>query len=255
MDVIKLCTHVTGFFPSRSVGRLQKLYEGFWTGLSVILLLATLLTFVFGQKFINFTSLSSIVGASQSLAIVSRLTFSTASFGIRKKCYLNLLDEAKQVNKWGKAILLKSKTHILSDAVISRQETFVYFFMPLILMIASNFNKIILPHLYFNLKAVKYVNQSFLLKQNSTVGVQPDSLKLDANKIVLCLSIGAVVIASFVGLKQKCLDFLLFKMYLQVIRETRILREALQDTFSDKRAFFQKFSLTNWLRYKEKLVR
>lgn len=250
MDIINICTQLTGFFPSKSVGSFKKAYELIWA----VLLFSIPIVALYGATTMPSYKLVEIITAIQGPALAFRLSFCVTFFYLRKARYVELLEEKREVRNWMKMLVFKSdaSTKVLQKS--SQTYTAItFFYMPFFTSVLALFNIFFLPML---LMSSKNAPISADLNVNSTV-VNPNNetqKKLSDIGQVL-VSIAIFLFASIVGLKRRCMDFLIVKMYLHIIQETKFLTGALTATFNEKRAFFQKVNLSNWLKCKARVMR
>jgi hypothetical protein len=246
MDFIKICTQLTGFFPSRSIGAFKKIYE--WTWL-LILLLYPALTLI-GAISIKSFKLGDIIAAVQAPVFAFRLSFCVVFFCLRKQKYMQILDEKRELMKWMKILVFKCDESISHLQNTSKTYTaLMFFYIPCFISVLSLFNLFFLPFLLVFFKKLPTADSS---KDNTTSELQSSATTGMGTSII---STAMFLIASILELKRRCIDFLIFKMYLHIIQETAFLTDTLTSTFTERRAFFQKVNLSNWLKCKERLLR
>jgi hypothetical protein len=250
MDFIKICTQLTGFFPYGSLGALKKIYE--WTWLVILLLFPAIS--LLGAISIKSFKLGDIVTAVQGPAYAFRLSFCVAFFCLRKTRYLQILNEKREVSKWMKILAFKSDASITNLRNSSKTCTILtFFYFPCLISFISLFNLFFLPHLL--LRSVANSPATNNLNSNFTFVKQKSQGSATSIEIAIVLSIVSCLFAFTAELKRRCVDFLIFEMYLHINQEINFLTETLTATFTERRAFFQKVNLSNWLKCKERLLR
>lgn len=252
MDFTYTCTKLTGFFPSTSVGAFKKAYEWIWA----ILLLFAPIASLYGVITLKSHKLVDIVSAIQGPALALRLSFCALFFWLRKAKYVEILDERIELTRWMKMLVLKSDA---SATILrpKRANTFAtamkFFYFPYCISIICQFSIFFLPMLFFTSNELP---TSVLNKGNSSDITQRNDTQAPVITIQSYILIFvAFILISLLWLKRRCIDLLIFKLYLHVIEETNFLTAALKAAFSEKRAFFRKVNLTNWIKFKERLMR
>jgi hypothetical protein len=251
MDVINICTQFTGFFASKSIGAFKKIYEWTWV---VFLLLIPVMAIYTGFRIKSF-KLVDIVTAVQGPAFALRLSFCVVFFCLRKPQYMQILEEKREVTKWMKMLVFKSDASI---SVLRKSSktciTKMFFYFPFFISVLTLFTTYFLPYIIFSVQSSPTNdnlndNATVINIQNGTQGSASTAIET-----VILLTFFFILIST-AALKRRCVDFLIFKMYLHVIQETDFLTEALTAIFTERRAFFQKVNLSNWLKCKERLMR
>jgi len=208
-----------------------------------------------GVTSIKSFKLGDIVAAVQGPAYAFRLSFCVAFFCLRKTMYLQILDEKREVSKWMKILVFKSDASIANLRNSSKTCTILtFFYIPSLISFLSLFILFFLPLLFrlsiANSPATDNLNSNCTLVVNQKL--QGSATSIEA---AIVLSILPCLVAFTAELKRRCVDFLIFEMYLHIIQETAFLTETLTATFTERRAFFQKVNLSNWLKCKERLLR
>jgi hypothetical protein len=257
MNLIEKCSILTGFYPSRAKNCCTRCYQWSWTIFAICFCLLSIPYIIFGEK--NFVGLQNIALAVQSLVIVFRLCVPTVYFGMFENGYLALLDLSTDVSRWSGMLIAKSSKRN-NVKVLLKKSILCFMYIPLAIGIITKLLNVLLPiimskFLVLDTKIImeiklNYLNESIKLNHGKThESVASKYIAEFAFFSVLTLFI------NFMVLKQKCLDILIYKMYLQIINETKILKSTLEDNFQDNRLFFFKNNLMNWIKYKNSVVR
>lgn len=251
MDFTYTCTKLTGFFPSKSVGAFKITYERVW---ALLLIFAPIVSLI-GVILLKSHKLVDIVSAIQGPALTFRWSFCALYFWLCKARYVEILDERIELTRWMKMLVLKSDASaaILRPKRANTCAAIKFFYFPYFISLFSQFSIIFLPLLFVTsnempTSVLNNGNSSNITQKNDT------HAPVIAIQRYILISVSFILI-SLLGLKRRCIDLLIFKLYSHVIEETNFLTAALKAAFSEKRAFFHKVNLTNWIKCKERLMR
>jgi hypothetical protein len=248
MDFINICMQLTGVFPAKSVGFFKKVYEWTWNAFLIFIPAMTL----YSVSKIRSFRLADIVSAVQGPSLALRLSFSILFFSLRKQRYIQILEEKRELTKWMKMLAFQSDfaaSRINSKTCIA----VMLFYIPNVISLLSLLFIFLTPLILFSSENLPTNYES---NRNSTEIDQQNIRQTSVLAIKSLILPGILFLTIFISeLKRRCVNFLIFKMYLDVIKETHFLIEALTATFTERRAFFQKVNLSNWLKCKERLIR